>query len=178
MSEQQKPLVYMSTESELKHAAVTSAMERVGISVDVDGTKVASGVDEQPMTMDETYQGAMNRHRALRALGNTADYYVTIESGMAQPHYAAGTHGCNAVIIEPAGGEPQVGFAIDVEFPQAVLDMVPSQYSDYGTWAKQVHGATEKDPYPYFTDGHVTRRKTIEDAVFNTVIRLMNTQPK
>lgn len=176
MNEQQNPLVYMSSESELKHAAVTSAMRRAGISVDIDGTKVESGVDEQPMSMDETYQGALNRHRALWALGKTADFFVTVESGMAQPHPAAGTYGCNVIIIEPADGELQVGFAIDIEFPQDVLDMVPSQYSDYGMWAKQVYGAAEKDPYPYFTDGRLTRRKTIEDAVFNTAIRVVSAQ--
>lgn len=55
------PLVYMSTESALKHAAVTSAFERVGIPVRVDGKKVDSGVNEQPMTMEETYEGAKNR---------------------------------------------------------------------------------------------------------------------
>lgn len=176
MNERQKPLVYMSTESELKHAAVKSAMQRAGIAVDIDGTKVESGVEEQPMSMDETYQGAMNRHRALRALGKTADFFVTVESGMAQPHPAAGTYGCNVIIIEPVDSELQVGFSIDVEFPQAVLGMVPSQYSDYGTWAKQVHGASEKDPYPYFTDGRLTRRKTIEDAVFNTAIRVVSAQ--
>lgn len=172
MTEHRTPLVYMSTESELKHAAVTSAMRRAGLEVVVGGKKVDSGVDEQPMTFDETYQGAMNRHRALRSLGNSADYFVTVESGMAQPHPAAGTYGCNVVVIEQADGQPYVGFAIDVEFPQEVLDTVPSQYSDYGTWAKLVHGAVEKDPYPYFTDGHLTRRKTIEDAVFNTMIRV------
>ena len=109
MTERRTPLVYMSTESELKHAAVTSAMKRAGLEVVVGGKKVDSGVDEQPMTLDETYQGAMNRHRALRSLGNSADYFVTVESGMAQPHPAAGTYGCNVVVIEPADGEPYVG---------------------------------------------------------------------
>lgn len=168
----ERPLVYMSTESELKHAAVASAMERVGIAVRVDGKKVASGVDEQPMTMDETYQGAMNRHRALRALGAVADYYITVESGMDQPHETAGTYGCNVVVVEPADGEQHVGFALDVEFPREVLDKVPSEYADFGTWAKEVHGAAEKDPYPYLTNGRLTRRETIENAVYTVALRL------
>lgn len=166
------PLVFMSTESALKHDAVATAMARAGIAVRVDGKKVDSGVNEQPMTMDETYEGAANRQKNLRALGVKANYYVTVESGLHKVHEAHGTYGCNAVIIEPADGTPHVGFAIDVEFPQEVLDAIPSTYADMGVWAKEVHGAEEKDPFPYFTNGRLTRRDTIESAVYNVAITL------
>ncbi len=166
------PLVYMSTESALKHEALARAMERVGIPVAVDGKKVDSGVNEQPQTMEETYQGAMNRHKALRALGVEADYYATIESGLHQVHEAHGVYGCNVVIIERTGNEPHVGFALDIEFPEEVLSLVPSVYDDIGVWAQQVHGAEEKDPYPYLTHNRLTRRDTVEAAVFNVALQL------
>lgn len=63
------PLVYMSTESALKQRAIAAVMERLGIPVRVDGKKLDSGVEEQPLSMDETYLGAKNRHEALRDLG-------------------------------------------------------------------------------------------------------------
>lgn len=67
---EQLPHVFMSTTSVLKHAAVARAMRRAGMPVRVDGAKVESGVNEQPLTVEETYEGAMNRHAALKSLVN------------------------------------------------------------------------------------------------------------
>lgn len=166
------PLVYMSTESKLKHSSLARAFRKAGLPVRVEGKKVDSGVNEQPMTMDETYDGAANRQEALLDLGVKADYFATVESGLHQVHAAHGTYGCNVVIVQPAGEKPQVGFGVDVEFPQKLLDLVPSVYPDKGVWAMEARGAKEKDPFPYITNGRLSRRDTIENAVFNVAVRL------
>lgn len=164
--------VHMSTESALKHAAVAAAMERVGIPVEVTGTKVDSGVNEQPATMDETYEGARNRQANLRALGVAADYLITVESGLHQVHEAHGTYGTTVVIVEPAGEEPRVGFHLDLAFPQDWLDKVPSVYADMGVLVQEEYGAAEKDPLTYLSGGKITRQDVVEQAVFNVVVQL------
>lgn len=166
------PLVYMSTESTLKHGAIARAMRRVGIPVRVAGKKVDSGVKEQPMTMEETYEGAINRHKALLALNKQADYYVTVESGQYSAHVNHSPFGCNVVIIEPAGKTAKIGVDLDIEFPQAWLDKIPSKYPDLGILVQQEYGATEKDPYPYLTNGKLTRRKILENAAYNVMIQI------
>lgn len=164
--------VYMSTESALKHDAITRALERVGIEVDVEGRKLDSGVNEQPLSMDETYLGAKNRHEALRNLGVEADYLATVESGLCRVHKELGMYGCVVVILEKTGSVPHVGFSIDIEYPAEVLDMVPSVYADVGVWAQEARGAKEKDPYLFLTGGMITRRDTIETAAFNAAVQL------
>ncbi len=166
------PLAYMSTESALKHAAVASAMERAGISVRVDGKKLDSGVNEQPLSIDETYLGAKNRHDALRGLGVEAEYLATVESGLCRVQEELGMYGCVVVILEKVGGKTHVGFSIDVEYPPEVLSVVPSVYADVGVWAQEARGAKEKDPYLYLTGGMMTRRDTIEVAAFNAAVQL------
>lgn len=47
-----------------------------------EGYDVASGVSDQPMSSQETLQGATNRARALRELNPTADFFVGIEGGI------------------------------------------------------------------------------------------------
>lgn len=49
------------------------------------GISVPSGVSDQPMTSDETLQGALNRARAVRQAAPDADYWIGIEGGV-QPH--------------------------------------------------------------------------------------------
>ena len=166
------PLVYMSTESPIKHTAISRAMRRAGIRVRMDGKKVEAGVEEQPMSIEESYDGAMNRHENLKSLGIAADYYATVESGLHQAHPKHQVFGCNVVIIERVGGEPKVGIDLDIEFPKDMLDRVPSEYPDMGTLVQQEYGAKFKDPYPYITNGRITRRQTIENAAYNVAIRL------
>lgn len=161
----------MSTESGLKHRAVTAVMEREGIEVEVQGKKLESGVPEQPYSLDETLEGAKNRQQALRRLGVAADFLVTVESGL----HPVGddVYGCVAVLIERPGKPTFTGLSIDLKYPQEVLDVVPSQYPDVGTWAMEVKGAPEKDPYTIFTGGRRTRQDTIEDAARNALISLL-----
>ena len=166
------PLVYMSTESTLKHGAVARALRRVGVPVRVVGKKVDSGVKEQPMTIEETYEGAINRHKALLTLNQQADYYVTVESGQHPVHANHSLFGCNVIIVEPAGKTAKIGIDLDIEFPQAWLDTIPSKYPDLGILVQQEYGAAEKDPYPYLTNGKLTRRKILENAVYNLMIQI------
>ena len=166
------PLVYMSTERAVKHGPVSRAFRRAGIKVQVDGKKVDSGVNEQPLSIEETYEGAMNRQRNLKALGVTADYYVTIESGQHPAHKDHSLFGCTVVIVEPAGQSPKMGIDIDIEAPQAWLDMVPSVYADLGVLVQEEFGAPEKDPITYMTNGKLSRRNVIENATYNVIAQL------
>lgn len=161
----------MSTESNLKHRAIAAVLAREGIDVEVKGEKLESGVPEQPYSLEESLQGARNRQDALRQLGVKADFLVTVESGL----HPVGddVYGCVAVLIERPGEPVYTGLAIDLQYPQEVLDLVPSRYPDVGTWAIEVKGAKEKDPYSVFTGGRRTRQDTIEDAARNAVISLL-----
>ncbi|QHN42335.1 DUF84 family protein [Candidatus Mycosynbacter amalyticus] len=166
------PLLYMSTESLIKHTAVSRAMRRAGMPVRINGKKVDSGVSEQPMTIEETYEGAMNRHSNLKRLGVQASYYATIESGQHPAHVNHSLFGCDVVVIEKEGSNAKIGIDLDLEFPQEMLDKVPSQYPDLGVLVQQEYGAVSKDPFPYFTNGRVTRQKVLEDAAYKVAVQL------
>lgn len=170
------PLVYMSTESALKHRAVSRVMRKLGIPVRVDGKKVDTGVEEQPKSIDETYQGAANRHVSLKLLGVEADYYVTVESGI---HFVRENHnyfGCAVVIIEKQGSPSMTGIDLDMEIPKNLTDKVPSVYPDLGTLAQKEYGIVEKDPYLYMTDGKLSRQEVIEKALYNVFVQMKGEQ--
>ncbi|MBH1980325.1 DUF84 family protein [Candidatus Saccharibacteria bacterium] len=166
------PLVYMSTESPIKQSAISRAMRRAGVPVRIDGEKVETGVNEQPMTIEETYEGAMNRHANLKKSGVEADYYVSLESGQHPAHPNHSLFGCDVIVIEKTGHAPKVGIDLDIEFPQDMLDKVPSQYPDLGVLVQQEYGSKLKDPYPHFTNGRLTRQKILENAAYNVIIQL------
>ncbi len=51
-----------------------------------EGVSVPSGVSDQPMTDEETLQGALNRASKVRELHPDADYWVGIEGGCEEKH--------------------------------------------------------------------------------------------
>lgn len=168
---QSLPLLMMSTESALKQRAVSRALRRAGIRVRIDGRKVPSGVSEQPESIEESYRGAQNRHATLKQSAE-ADYYATIESGEHVVHADHNVFGCSVVILERAGEAAKIGIDLDLEFPRAMTDKVPSQYPDLGVLVQQEYGADAKDPFPYFTGGKLTRAKILENATYNVAVQL------
>lgn len=50
--------------------------------VDVEGVSVPSGVRDQPLTFEETLEGARNRVDAAQAAYPAADYWVGLEGGV------------------------------------------------------------------------------------------------
>lgn len=167
------PLVYMSTQSPVKHLALSRGMRRAGIKVQVTGEKIESGVNEQPLSIDETYEGAINRHGALvAAVPERAQYLATIESGQHTLHKDHNSFGCSVIVLEKVGGEQKIHIDFDIEFPRSMTDKVPSQYPDLGVLVQKEYGATLKDPFPYITDGKLTRAKVLESAVYTTAVQL------
>jgi non-canonical (house-cleaning) NTP pyrophosphatase len=166
------PRLVVSSKSPVKHRALSRGLRRAGIRTQVHGQEVESGVNEQPMSIEESYEGAVNRHRNLKVLSVDAEYFATIESGQHTAHKNHGMFGCAVVIIEQAGKDAKIGIDLDVEFPREMTDKVPSKYPDLGVLVQKEYGATLKDPYPYFTNNKLTRAKMLESAIYNVAVQL------
>ena len=170
------PKVHISSESPVKHLAVSRAFRRAGIPVQTVAEPMPSGVDEQPASIDETYEGAVNRHEQLmQKVGKVAsdDYLVTIESGIFTPRAEHNYFGVTALVVEK-GSERHVGIDTDIEFPRHMTDRVPSDFKDLGELVKKEYGATVSDPFPYFTNQKLTRAKILENALYNVIVQLQD----
>ena len=62
------------------HKALAECFQ--GRTIEVQGCNVASGVPDQPMSDQETKQGAMNRARGAQAAGGGFDFFVGVEGGL------------------------------------------------------------------------------------------------
>lgn len=165
--------VYLSSESPVKHAAVETAFARLGHEVETVSVPMPSGVNEQPKSLDETYEGALNRHEQLvRHIGKTAgsDYLITIESGIFTPRPEHNFFGTTTLVAEKSG-ERHVGIDVDIEFPKHMTDRVPSEFKDLGELVKKEYGAATSDPFPHFTNGKLTRTAILENALYNVLIQ-------
>ena len=168
------PRMHVSSKSPVKLQALSAAMRRAGRPVVPVGYKTQSGVNEQPMTIEETLQGATNRHAHLHTFveAGVGDYFATIESGNQAFTAALGFRGLSVTIIEQAGGALRHGLDVDIEFPADFAALVPSQYPDYGVLMQQKFGSTLKDPYPYLSGGKLTRAELLEEAAYRVATQL------
>lgn len=165
------PLTIVSSKSPIKLRAVSRGMRRAGIKTNVVAHPTESNVADQPKTVEETYQGAQNRHNALRG-ATKADYYATVESGLFNALPGHNVFASTVVILEKAGEQPKAGLNVEVEYPKEMTDKVPSVYPDLGVLVQQEYGSALKDPFPHFTNGKINRLQLVETAVFNVAAQL------
>jgi non-canonical (house-cleaning) NTP pyrophosphatase len=133
-----------------------------------------SDVSAQPASIEETYEGAQNRHAALQkaVASQQAAYLVTVESGLHSIHSNHNVFASTVVVLEKAGSIPKTGINVEIEYPTAMTDKVPSVYPDLGTLVQQEYGAVLKDPIPFFTNDMISRQQFVENAVFNVAAQL------
>jgi len=107
-----------------KVAAVEAVMRRIYGEVEVVGTEVSSGVSEQPLSLDETVIGAVNR--AKRALdAEDADFGVGIEAGLVRfPHTLTGYINVQVGAVADSSGNVTVGHGPGFEYPPSVVERV------------------------------------------------------
>lgn len=149
-------------------------MRRAGIRTTVVAKPTESNVSDQPQSIEETYEGAQNRHDALVASSKNEQpaYFATVESGNHVAHEAHNQFSSTVVVLERAGGARKTGIGLELEFPKEMTDKVPSVYPDLGILVQEEYGSKLKDPFPYFTNGKVDRLQLVETAVFNVAAQL------
>jgi inosine/xanthosine triphosphatase len=136
---------------------------------------VATGVPEQPKSLDDTLRGAINRAR--NAFGN-CDLSVGIEDGLfAVPHTQSGyMNVCACAIFD--GHRDHLGLASAFEYPLEVVRLVIDQGLDVtqafvklGLSPNATLGAAE-GAIGVLTNGRLTRRAYAQQAVGMALIHL------
>ena len=76
--------VVVASANPAKIRAVLDALTQIfaGQTLQCHGQSTASGVAAQPMSSEETLQGALNRLHSIEASAPGADYYVAMEAGL------------------------------------------------------------------------------------------------
>ena len=76
--------VIVGSQNPVKVRAVQTAFEKMfpEMTFTFEGCAAASGVSDQPMGMEETLQGALNRAEDCRRAYPDADYFCGLESGI------------------------------------------------------------------------------------------------
>ena len=170
------PKTYVSSESPIKLTAVMYGLRELGFITTVEGYKTKSGVVEQPMSIEEAYNGAKNRLADLKNQVKHKPYafLASLESGLIKLHKDHDFFGFTVGIVETATGEVHTGITSDMEIPGELTDQVPEPYADLGILVQKKFGSKLKDPYTYITDNKIDRLQVLVYTVKMAVGKIIS----
>jgi len=166
--------VNVGTHNPLKVRATRNVMEKIYTNVDVEGIEVDSGVSDQPIGLDETIQGAVNRARNAFL---DADLSVGIESGLlAAPHSITGYLDLQWCAIYD-GERITLGVSAGFEYPPVVVEEV-LKGQEVGEVMDEITGMEKLDQktgaVSILTKGLLDRTENTEQCVLMAMIPRMN----
>ncbi len=143
-------------------------------SYTLEGISVPSNVSDQPMTDEETLQGALNRAANIRAAHPTADYWVGIEGGCEEKHGELWTFAWVVVLQGGVSGKARTGaFMLPQEVANLVRSGVELGHADDQVFgrsnSKQTNGAVG-----LLTADLIDRQRYYEHAVVLALIPFKN----
>lgn len=166
--------VTVGTHNPLKVRATRNVLEQIYSTVDVEGIEVDSGVGDQPIGLDETIQGAVNRARNAFIDTNLS---VGIESGLLEtPHSITGYLDLQWCAIYD-GERNTLGVSAGFEYPPAVVEEV-LKGKEVGHVMDQVTGVEKlgqkTGAVSYLSRGLLDRTGNTEQCVLMAMIPRMN----
>jgi inosine/xanthosine triphosphatase len=166
--------INVGTHNPLKVRATRNVLEKIYSRVNVDGIEVDSGVRDQPMGLDETIQGAMNRARNAFM---DVDLAVGIESGFLEtPHSLTGYLDLQWCAIYD-GDRFTLGVSSGFEYPPAVAEEV-LKGREVGEVMDQITGVEKlgqkSGAVSYLTRGLLDRTENTEQCVLMAMIPRIN----
>lgn len=166
-----------------KSAAKVSALKELLREYDflseaeVVPVSVASNVSEQPKSLEETVQGAINRAKnAFR----DCDYSVGIESGIASvPQAKRGFMNICACVVYD-GRQHHLGLSSAFEYPERVVDhmigegLSLAQAFHKAGYAESPEIVAKNGVISFLTKGRIDRKEYTKQSIINALIHLEN----
>jgi inosine/xanthosine triphosphatase len=158
--------VLVGSRNPVKIGAVRNALQPLFPDRDVacEGMHAPSGVADQPMTVAETREGAVNRMNVCRERGG-ADFYVALEGGVDVTVDGPGTFGYVAIAH---GDEVSIGCSAWLPLPPAVYEAL-LEGEELGHVMDRLFGTTnikqQGGAIGLVTNGHATRESAYTQAM-------------
>ncbi|MBN2067152.1 MAG: inosine/xanthosine triphosphatase [Candidatus Diapherotrites archaeon] len=139
-------LVVVGSRNKAKLKAVESAFMVFGKKAEIKGFSVKTGVPEQPLSLKQTVQGAINRAKNAWEKGEgKCDFSVGIESGLGKvPHTKTGYMDFTANAVFD-GKSMHLGLNPCFEYPEKFLEKILKEGKEVSDVALELWGENLRD---------------------------------
>ncbi len=168
--------IAVSSENPVKIGAVCSAFEKIfpKREIKILSTKVNSGVNDQPMSNEETLLGAMNRAKAVSTVFPDADFHVGIEGGVGFNEDKAEAF---AWMVIRSGNRMSKAQTTTFELPPKIAELLKQGYElgDADDMVFNQHNSKQKNgAVGLLTNNVITRKELYEQALILALIPHVN----
>ena len=167
--------IVVASKNPVKLKATQNILEKIYSAVEVEDRDVDSGVPDQPIGLEVTVQGAINR--AKNAFSPAFDLSVGIESGLLEvPHSITGYLDLQWCAIYD-GEKITLGVSAGFEYPPMVIEQVLGG-KEVGDVMDQVTGVDKlgqkTGAVSHLTQGMLDRTGNTEQCVLMAMVPRMN----
>lgn len=177
-------IIAIGSTNKIKVQAVEEVAREYSIIADAEllSFEVSSGVSEQPLSLNETVQGAKNRAKnAFEACGQ-CKYSIGLESGLMEIAESKTGFMEFSVCCIYDGQEFYFGQSCAFELPQQIIDLITNQKLDLceacyqlGLTSNPQLGAAE-GIIGILTKGRITRKDYTKQSIMTALIQLENAE--
>lgn len=159
--------IIVGSKNPVKINAVKKAFSKYFENTEVEGKKIKSGVSDQPMNIEESYRGALNRAEKVMEAYD-CDFAVGLEGGLEELSF--GTTTCGLIVILGKNGEKGIGTSARMVLPDSYVSELKKETSELGDLIARDTGIAnfkqKGGMFGFFSKGVVSR----EDAYYQGVV--------
>ena len=172
-------IIHVGSENRTKVEAVRELTQQYPLLVgaEVIGMRTISGVSEQPMSLEETVRGAINR---ARNVFQDCNYSFGIESGLVAVPQTKTRYMDLTVCAIYDGTQPHLGISSAFEYPIKIVEMIVAKRIDVSQAYRQA-GLTKENKIGeqegvigLLTKGRLGRKEYTKEAIRMALIHLEN----
>jgi len=168
--------IVLGSTNEHKLAAVKEACEQLRLTASISGVKAASGQNEQPVGLSETFAGALNRVQGAKAQSPEA-IAIGIESGIFRTNNEKlpFTLDLAVIVVLTVDNRHIVVTTPGIEFPEDCVVTAEERgfaTTTAGSVIAERLGGDPTDPHSTLTNGAVSRTKTLIDGLVVALAQL------
>ncbi|MCX6789181.1 MAG: DUF84 family protein [Candidatus Gribaldobacteria bacterium] len=157
--------IVLGSISQHKIEAVKQACQQLGLETIVSGVKAASGQNEQPVGLSETYQGALNRAQGAKEQ-NPEAVVIGIENGifMSDNDKNPLTVDLAVIVVLTPDNRRIVSTTPGITFPEDCVAIATERgfvTTTTGSVIAEKLGGDSTDPHSTLTKGAVSRIQTL-----------------
>jgi len=170
-------IVAVGSKNKTKIAPVEEVFKFHFKEVKVIGVKVASGVDDQPMSDEEMFKGAYNRAKESLHKIKDAQFGVGIEGGLHK--YSFGWFEKSLIVISDRKGNYGVGSSGGLTLPKKVIERI-KQGKNLEQAIDELFGTKKIGEgigmFGIFTKGLITRSEGVKHGVAFALARFLHAE--
>ncbi|PIS08875.1 inosine/xanthosine triphosphatase [Candidatus Beckwithbacteria bacterium CG10_big_fil_rev_8_21_14_0_10_34_10] len=161
-----KTLVIVGSKNPVKIKAGKIGFAKYFNNLEVKGLKLESEVSAQPLTLKETFKGALNRAKNGLKIKPQADFSLGLEGGMQKHSFGWTTFG--VVVILSKNNKKGVSISSQLVLPEKMVEKV-LKGKELGVVLSQKTGIKninqKQGAFGFFTSNRVTRETSYINAI-------------